>query len=447
MFNRYGKKGISSPTKPLKGLTRIVPPALLLSEEKRNTLLGQIRDVTALEEIRFDSLCLSLIHNLVNHCQSLPESSTSYYSQPGGLLDHALNRTEAALGLFRQFLIQEGQTALSEEQKLWQYALFSAGILQGIGKLQIDFKVQLYDNNGQFLKVWLPLLDNLTTVAGHYNYELLPESDENLRRRLNLLFAHLLMPASGFSWIVSNPQVLAIWLALLNEDIQGAGTLGAILVRADAISIQRYFNQLLARGYGSRGGRYGRVSTFTGIPAESVSDMEQQLGLEFLQWLTKALETGKVVFNKPPLMMVPGGMLMSAELFNWFMRDNPEYKSWQAVQNGFLSLGLHSLGPDGSIESRFEQSTNQQIHTGVVFADYAIALPPEVQLHNLRTGKTASISATDLIYQSQFANYFTRQSATSVITSMPHLNQSGQWQVNPMSSPTQSSTPGMNKDV
>ena len=37
-------------------------------------------------------------------------------------------------------------------------------------------------------------------------------------------------------------------------------------------------------------------------------------------------------------------------MFQLFMREHPEYKNWQAVQNGFLSLGLHRRAADGSCD-------------------------------------------------------------------------------------------------
>lgn len=428
MFNRYGKKGKTTQAKPLKDLTRIVAAESLLSEDKRVALLKQIEESCSLEATRYDSLCLTLIHNLVNHYQSLPETTNSYYSQPGGLLDHALNRTEAALALFRQFVISDGKDELSEEQRLWQYALFSAAILQGVGKLYIDLRVDLYDNGGLFLKQWNPLLENLAVVGSHYSYEFQPESDIELRKRLNILMARWLMPVSGFTWIASNPQVLAVWLALLNEDHHAAGTLGAILIRADAIAIQRYFSQIHARNYGSRSGRYGRVSTFAGGVPESISDMEQQIGIEFIQWLSKALGAGMIMINKPPLFMVPGGMLMCADIFKLFVREHPEFKNWQAIQTAFLSLGLHKMAADGTAISRFEQNNNQQMQSGVLFADYAIVLPPEVQVHQLQTGKTLTLPATELIHQADTNHQFTSQQTIQHANALAHLTVSGQWQ-------------------
>ena len=432
MFHRHIKKGKSLHAKPLKDLTAIVPPPQLLLDAKRSELLKKIADYSALELPRYESLCLNLIHNLVNHCQSLPETSNSYYAQPCGLLDHALNRTEAALSLLRQYLVQEKGSDLSEEQKLWVYALFSAGILQGIGKLQIDYHVNLFDDNGQLLKHWTPLLESMASVGSYYEYKFLPEGEEELRRRLNLLMARSLMPASGYAWIISNPEVLAVWLALLNEDANSAGMLGAILIRADAIAMQRYFDDLLTK-VRVRSGRGNRIGTFVDAVPEVTAEKERMLGMEFIKWMRDQLAAGAIMINKSPLLIVPGGMLMSTEIFKLFVREHPEFKNWQAlqVQNAFLSLDLHNVGVDGTAISRFEQVNNQQMQSGIVFADskYGVAVPDEMKIHNINTGEVSSISALELIHMAKFnQHYFHRQETGHATTILNHLSTSGEWQ-------------------
>ncbi|EEZ96553.1 conserved hypothetical protein [Legionella longbeachae D-4968] len=255
LFQRQRKGSLSSQGKSLKDLTRMVNANIFLSEERRQILLEKMRVFSGLETSRYDSLCGTLVDNLVQYCQNLPETTHSYYSQPGGLVDHALNRTEAALGLFQEFMLLDQPAAMSEEQKLWQYALYSAALLQGIGKLYADYRIGLYDTNGQFLKEWNPLLENLTSTGVYYFYEFQKESEVDLRRRLNLLMARTLMPVSGFNWIASTPEVLAVWLALLNEDERSAGTLGAILIHAEAIAIQRYLLEFMGRTVSAQGGR------------------------------------------------------------------------------------------------------------------------------------------------------------------------------------------------
>ena len=50
-----------------------------------------------------------------------------------------------------------------------------------------------------------------------------------------------------------------------------------------------------------------------------------------------------------------------------------------------------------AVMSRFEQANNQQMHNGVVFSEYAVALPELVEVHQMNTGKVESMSATELI--------------------------------------------------
>ncbi|WP_209025853.1 TraI domain-containing protein [Legionella israelensis] len=427
MFRRQGKKTVAPSTRSMKDLMKILPVRQLLADEKRQNLLAEMKSLSGLEESRYESLCVVLINNLIQYCQSLPETSHHYYSQPGGIIDHALNRTEAALSLFSQFVVLDENAELSEQQKLWQYALYSAALLKGIGKLFVDFSVNLYDNHGYLLKSWNPLLENLTTFGKYYDYSFEKEPDIEFRRRLNLLLARAIVPASGFAWIASDVDVLTVWLALLNEDERSAGTLGAILIRADAIAIQRYFNRLMVKGFGGRTGRYGRIGAFSDSTPASITEKEQQIGIEFIQWLARALEKGQIQLNKTPLFMVPGGMLMSADVFKWFVRENPEFKNWQAVQNGFLSLGLHEKGPDGKPTTSFEQINNQQIHSGVVFEKYGVALPEKLQVHNMNTGKSVNRSAVEVIHSTELANHFVRAHSSSPQASVQQLSSSGQW--------------------
>lgn len=427
MFHRYGKKTSSVSEALPKDATRMSGFDQLFADDKRRTLLQQIQDACVLEPERFDQLCQALVTNLVQYCQQLPEASNSYYSQAGGLLDYALNRTDAALNLFRHYMIRDDKAEYSEEQKLWQYALLSAALLQGIGKLMTAYTIDLYDVSGQRNETWNPLLGKLSPGGSYYTYAFQKELDPQVRCRLNSLIARDIMPADGFAWIASNPQVLAVWLALLNEDPYSARTLGAILIQADAVAIQRYLSQLGGKAYSARSGRYGRAGTFAGGTPDS-GNIEQQIGADFLQWLNEQLSSGAMIINKAPLLMVPGGMLMTSDLFKQFVAEHPELNNWQAVKNAFLSLGLHKVGPDGDVMSRFEQVSNQQMHTGIVFSGYAIALPSQMQVHNLHTGRQIAMSGTEVIHMAQFNNYFTRQQQLLSVTGLQGVNAAGEWQ-------------------
>jgi integrating conjugative element relaxase (TIGR03760 family) len=440
LFHRQRKKSLSVQAKSLKDLTRMLTAPQFLADSKRQVLLQKMRSYSGLEIARYESLCLSLVERLVDYCQSVPETANSYYSQAGGLVDHALNRTEAALGLFQEIISHDSPQTLSEEQMIWQYALYTAALLQGIGKLYVDYQISVFDSNGQLLKPWNPLLESLVQTGSFYDYEFQKEPELDFRRRLNLLMAKSLMPTSGFAWIASNPQVLAVWLALLHEDYRGAGTLGAILSRADAMAIQRYLRDLLARASAlGQGGPYGRSGTFSGGGSESPLDKEQIIGAKFVEWLIEALDKGLIMINKAPLLMVPGGFVMCPEMYQLFVREHPEYKNWQAIQKSLLSLGLHRRGPNGApLESRVENTQDGTMHTGIVFSEYAVVLPASATV-SLAAGKESTLSATEIIHQVHNDSVSFSSQAT-----VQHLTAAGTWhhEVSPAESKPGVSTRG-----
>ncbi len=407
MFHHQGRKTKPMHTKSLHDLIALVTPEGVLAEARRPGLLQKITQSCAMPASQFNGLCLKLVHNFINHCQRLPETANSYYALPGGLLDHALNRTEAALHLFRHTLVHDDDDDLSEEQHLWLYALFSASILQGIGKLQLDYKIDQFDANGQLLTRWNPLCDKLTAVGTYYHYEFLQGSEDDLRRRLNLLLARQLMPESGFAWIAGNSTVLAAWLALLHDDPNAAGILGAILERADGIAIQRDLNEFLIRHNGSSGARPSKISTFIDATPETNPEKDRLLGAEFIKWLTQEIKKGEFNINKVPLMLIQTGLVMSREVYQLFMRNHPEVRYWQAIEKGLLSWGLH------------RHDAGQHAATGTLILDkYAVVLPDEVQVHNPATGKKITVSAVNLVYSQQ---------TPGNMTPMQHLSRSGKW--------------------
>lgn len=393
MFHREHKK--SNLVKPLKDLITIESPAILLDTQKRQALLENIGKLSGFDTDLFRKIGTTLIHNLVSYCQNLPETD-QYYALPGGLVDRALIRTEAALMLFRNRLVQGEDEPLSEEQKIWLYALFSAALLQGIGKLYTDYRLDVFDSNGKHLKQWQPLLENICQTGKYYQYEFLRGDDHDFRANVTLILAEILMPSAGFEWIIKDSKVFAAWLSLLHEDMLGADALGAILERANAIAIAHDIEEFLHMHINRADNRAGRINTFVDMPPGTSFDKEKLLGAEFINWLMASLSSGKILINKFPLMMVvQGGILMSPELFKMFVDQHGKIKSVDAVQHAFLAWGLHHKGLNGNDFSRVEYGNKGQMLDGIKI-DTAI-LPNEVKLYHANTEKITTCETIDLV--------------------------------------------------
>tara|TARA_Y100001968_G_scaffold331916_1_gene388221 strand:+ start:2705 stop:4027 length:1323 start_codon:yes stop_codon:yes gene_type:complete len=406
-----------------KDLTQVLSANVLLQEEKRQTLVAKIQQQSMLAPPQYDTFAQTLLDNVANYYQLLPEVMNNYYTQAGGMLNYALNRTEIALELFKQFIVQEDNLSVSESQMLWQYALFSAALLKGIGKLQTELTVQVHDGHGLYLKPWLPLIESLPKVGAFYGYSHQEEGDALLRTRVNALLARSVMPDNGFAWIASDAQVLAVWLALLNDDVHRAGTLGAILIRADALAIQRYLYQLYMNVAAKKTAHH-RLNAFT--ERASNTTLELNTGIEFSQWLTKSLSEGTLMVNQPPLLGVPGGVLLCPDVFKLFVQHHPQFNSWQAVQKGFLALQLHQTNAEGQVMHRVNQPNGQPMLSGVLCRDYAVLLPNEVACYDEAQAKPVSLSAVALIHQKE-CMHDTGLSHTDVAQTLTHLTREGFW--------------------
>lgn len=398
--------------------------------EKRQTYVKSYVELMALTQEQFALYCQRLIEALVEYYQDLPETRNSYFSERGGLLEHALSRTEAALSLCRAYFVNDEKQQLSEVQQLWMYALFSAALLQGIGKLMIDFAVDSFDEQANYTTAWNPLLGSLYANGTYFCYEFASDAPDAYRKRLNILLARQVMPKEGFKWIASNSEVLAVWLALLNEDHRSAGTLGPILIRADALAIQRYFSEKNARDFAkdSNQSRYGRFANTFITPQVNDSQTGDSLaGIEFIKWLSSALGEAKLMINKAPLFMVPGGLLMSPEIFKLFIREHPQFKNWLAVQEGFLTMKLHASSVTGDVTQRFEQHKTQQVMSGVVLANYAAILPDKVTIVNPNNGASKALSVLDIINDEKKYTGFIRQKTQHSMSDLKTLNADGKW--------------------
>lgn len=329
----------------LRGLTTIISAHQLILKNKRPEQIAVIADVSQLPPEQFKTHCEQLFYSILNHMQQLPDTTNSYFSHPGGAFDHALSRTKAACELFQTFALHNPDTQLSETQQLWWYALFSTGLLRGIGKLPLDYLIHLYNAQGHLIKTWEPLLEPLVNTGYAYQFETVNTNrDDTFRQRLNIILAQQLMPKAGFKWLTQDLDVFETWLALLHEDTASSGTLGLILDRADAIAIQE--DLIIQHGdlhHPNR--RHQRTGGFIDAPTDTLIDREQHMGTEFIKWLLANLESGKLTFNQHPLLNVAGGTLVGPDSFKLFVRESHEFKNWMAVRQSVMSLGLHDKTP------------------------------------------------------------------------------------------------------
>jgi integrating conjugative element relaxase (TIGR03760 family) len=389
-------KGIQDLVKPKK---KIVPPlrpdllpvlkaSQLLESEKRRANLRRLPSLLGLSDANYALLAEELIHRFAEFVQDIPETRNSYYAKAGGLLDHSLDRTVSTLQFCRSYFLPRGgeAAALTQPQTLWTYAVFSASLLHGIGKLATDYVIEVFDAKQQQQRLWSAFDGSFSEQGRYYKYDFKTSYQERFKTRVSLLLARQIMPIEGFRWISQNSEVLAVWLALIDDDLFEAGTFGAVHHRADAQVILRYFEAL-------RGADASQGSKFAVFATPEGSDA---VGLDFLAWLKAGLADGSLKVGES-VAVAKEGLVIPAELFDAYVKDVATKQTGsketsaltaQAVTDSFLRLNVHHLAVGGVAAQTVTQFGSNLRLQGYILTKLDLAMP-----QHLMTSETLKVNA------------------------------------------------------
>ena len=144
------------------------------------------------------------------------------------LLASRLQEAEAALQRRWAYLLPPGAEPerLAQEADLWTYAVFTLGLLRGLGLELSRLQVELFASQGQPLGDWKPWLGSMAEQGAAW-YRVCPINPAGYFDWTPLLTARLI-PHDGQRWLWSNRAVFAVWLEALAGPVCPA-TLAPIL--------------------------------------------------------------------------------------------------------------------------------------------------------------------------------------------------------------------------
>lgn len=425
--HHFGTQKTSSEKQEQPKISKTLPlytAEKLLENKKYQGLINQCTQLLDFTQDQKTAYLTPLMQQFVEFVQNLPETRNSYFSKPGGFIDHALMRTTSALSMCRAYFSAEStdkkSTQLGATEMLWMYTLFSAGIFNGIGKVFSDLVIELYDAEGKHLDRWNPFEGSmLETAAFSYDYDFEQARHIDLfSRRLSVLLAKQLMPFQGFAWISSNKEALSLWLALLEDNQRDAGTLGPFIVRADALAINTYFDEkrmqreysnldieaknetdkiakekddnekkqeenqekseaqnednkekleqkekekILLRFSATLNPETDKPQAGTEADKAEKRNPNTQAGIEFLKWLTNQLKAQRMDFNDSIFYMPAGAIFLPTVLFEEFRKKNPYYRSALDVIESFNRLQLQTKGSEQNDMHTFVRQSAESI--------------------------------------------------------------------------------------
>ena len=233
LFRRKRSPPAPSPlAQPLaKGLLRPESPAALLATPRRQRLLAQIWQRTAVSREQFTQLYRTPLERYAALVQQFPASEAHHHAYPGGMLDHGLEIVAIALKLRQAHLLPAGAPpeAQAAEAEAWTAGVAYAALLHDIGKVAADIHVEYAD--GTRWHAW----HGPVTRAYQFRYR------KDREYRLHSAAAGLLytdvLGTPIFDWLSGYPDLWAALLHLLAGQYEYAGILGELVIQADRASV------------------------------------------------------------------------------------------------------------------------------------------------------------------------------------------------------------------
>jgi len=233
LFRRKRSSPAPSPLAqpPAKGLIRPESAAALLATPRRQRLLAQISQRTAVSREQFARLYQAPLERYAALVQQFPASEAHHHAYPGGMLDHGLEIVAIALKLRQAHLLPVGAPPETQaaQAEAWTAGAAYAALLHDIGKIAVDVHVEYGDGTR-----WHPWHG---PPAQPYRFRYRADRAYRLHgAAAGLLYTDVLNPPI-LDWLSGFPDLWAALLYVLAGQYEHAGTLGELVAQADRASV------------------------------------------------------------------------------------------------------------------------------------------------------------------------------------------------------------------
>ena len=216
---------------PAKGLLRPESPAALLATPRRQRLLAQIWQRTAVSRDQFARLYRAPLERYAALVQQFPASEAHHHAYPGGMLDHGLEIVAIALKLRQAHLLPAGAPPESPGG--------GGGGLDRRHRIRRAAARHRQDRRRHPRRVRRRhALASLAWAAGRpYRFRYRKDRAYRLHSAAaGLLYTDILDPPI-LDWLSGYPDLWAALLYVLAGQYEHAGILGELVVQADRASV------------------------------------------------------------------------------------------------------------------------------------------------------------------------------------------------------------------
>lgn len=189
----------------------------IVSRPEFNMRWNELRSLVSAPLNLYLSLYETTVLQLMAFCQAMPQDMQQ--PQPYSLLNTALDMAIAALKRRRGKAMPQHSNSetIAEQEAMWTYAVFIAGLLAKWPDLQTDRTIALYKSEREFIGLWHPIAGCLYEPKTFY--KIISKPHPTVIDRIACLTSLLgkIIPAVAYRWLSSESTVWSSWWEILTQ--------------------------------------------------------------------------------------------------------------------------------------------------------------------------------------------------------------------------------------
>lgn len=199
-------------------------------------LMSWLKTLAFVPDDSFESLYQKPILDYAIFVQGLPAFQIEAFNYQGGLLELGIKRAIKSLSHFREVhpLRTARAEGVSKRQAIWSYAVFTAGLLLGLGQIVASYWVTLCELNHYPLQRWNPLNGPMLGQASLYRYSLDGVRRDDLAAKSTVVLVQSLLAREAVAWIGTEPDIFEAWLSILLNDEKHGGLFSTFILPVHA---------------------------------------------------------------------------------------------------------------------------------------------------------------------------------------------------------------------
>jgi len=290
---------------------------VVFSKPKYADYIEAVYKIVNIKRDIFDSLYVKLLHQYTHFVQSLQVPDDKYGACQ---LDRSLRRAYGLVKHCAPKVMSNNGFGFDPDRLI--FALFSSGLLFGVGRTFQDRRAILCEKNGQYLKTWYPNTGFMP--GGYYKVSAIKSQTEEYVEMMHYVYAQVIMPEVGLAWLLEDQKLFLMWVNAL-KNIQGGFSDLEIDLDIDKLAKS--------------------VSEEIDLEKEVKSHHPAELmdGEAFLAWLKERIARDSSLINKKGsgFYHVDGGLLVELDqCIDEYIKETGTKLSDKDIKSQFEKLGI-----------------------------------------------------------------------------------------------------------